>query len=184
MTSFSTRPLNPESVRLVSERQDEMAFQRLEFLGDRVLGAVTADMIFYRYPGVPVSVLAQKIAQMLSNQVLAGVALAHLGIASADTLEAYVGALYVEGGLEACRDWLAPILDDLDATPLERPWRTLLNTYAQQNKIDLDFHSRELNHKWICSLFFAGLRFDAYDHVRKQNAERDVARQACRHLQL
>jgi ribonuclease-3 len=183
MTSFS-RPLNPESVRLVIERQDETAFQRLEFLGDRILGAIAADTIFYRYPGVPVSVLAQKLAHMLSNQVLAGAALVHLGIADADVFEAYVGALYIQNGLEGCRDWLAPILDELDAVPLEKPWRTMLNTYAQRSKLGANYLSRELNGLWLSSLSIGDLWFDSQQYSKKQDAERDVARQACRHLNL
>lgn len=176
--------LDPELFRLVTDRQDETAFQRLEFLGDRVLGAVAADTIFYHYPGVVVSMLAQKLAHILSNQVLAGAALSHLGIADADTFEAYVGALYVQSGLEACRDWLAPILDELDAIVLEKPWRTLLNGYMLRSKIPTIFNSRELNGGWVCNLQVGDEEFNSQQCSRKQEAERDVARQACRHLNI
>lgn len=183
MTS-SCSSLNAELLRLVSDRQDETAFQRLEFLGDRILGAVAADVIFYRYPGVPVAALAQKIAHILSNQMLAGAAQIHLGISNADVFEAYVGALYIQGGLEACREWLVPVLDELDATPLEKPWRTLLNTYAQRNKVSLNYQSQELGGFWMCTLWMLDQRFDSEQFSRKQDAERDAARRACRHLNL
>jgi ribonuclease-3 len=176
--------LNPDLFRLVSQREDEVAFQRLEFLGDRVLGLIAADTIFYRYPGVPVSMLALKLAQMLSNQRLASTSQTHLSIQDADVFEAYVGALYVQEGLEACREWLNPILDELDAVPLEKPWRTLLNTYVQRTKVPLKFSNTCYEGTWVCTLQLGGLWFESQGAGKKQEAERDAVRQACKHLNL
>lgn len=180
----SSQALKLELFQLVSKREDEVAFQRLEFLGDRVIGVIAADTIFYRYPGVPVSVMARKLSHMLSNQLLASTSQTHLGIPNADVFEAYVGALYVQEGLEACRDWLAPILDELDAMPLEKPWRTLLNTFAQRTKITPSYASENLEGFWSCVLQLGELQFKAQGFSKKQDAERDVARQACRHLNI
>jgi len=93
--------------------------QRLEFLGDAVLSVVTARWLYLRYPGDREGELTRRRAALVNDAVLAqsarrlgfgdllvlGPAEAAAGGAEresilAGALEAFVGALYLEGGLE------------------------------------------------------------------------------------
>ncbi len=94
--------------------------ERLEFLGDAVLGLVVTDALFRRYPDLPEGHLAKLRAAVVNMRALADVARdLHLGdyvrlgrgeegtggrdkaSILADTLEAVIGAVYFEQGLGA-----------------------------------------------------------------------------------
>lgn len=105
-------------------------YERLEFLGDAVLGLIAADWLFRAHPGEAEGELSRLKAAAVSAPALARQAEAlglgawlRLGIGEersggrgktsllADSLEALFGALYLDGGLEAARraieDYLA-----------------------------------------------------------------------------
>jgi ribonuclease-3 len=93
--------------------------ERLEFLGDAVLGLVVTDALFRRHPDLPEGQLAKLRAAVVNMRALAEVARA-LGVGDhillgrgeetsggrdkssilADTLEALIGAVYLEHGVE------------------------------------------------------------------------------------
>lgn len=94
--------------------------ERLEFLGDSVLGLVVTDALFRGYPDLPEGQLAKLRAAVVNMRALASVARGlHLGdyvrlgrgeegtggrdksSILADTLEAIIGAVYIERGLDA-----------------------------------------------------------------------------------
>ena len=94
--------------------------QRLEFLGDRVLGLVVADLLMAAHATEDEGALARRLAVLVSRETLAGVAReidlgAHLVMNPsearsggrdnpanlADACEALIGALWLDGGLEA-----------------------------------------------------------------------------------
>lgn len=111
-------------------RHPAATYQRLEFLGDRVLGLVVADMLISSYPDAAEGELARRLARLVSGETCAGVA-ADMGLESfvrlgrglarkrskiafgilADVCESVIGALYRDGGLDAAR----PVI--------ERYWR-------------------------------------------------------------
>jgi ribonuclease III len=110
--------------------------ERLEFLGDAVLGAIVTDWIFNRFPDAPEGRLAKIRAAAVNAHSLADVA-RQLRLGShvllgrgeeqsggrdkdsilADTLEAVIGAVYLDQGMEAARQLVirlfADLLDDL-----------------------------------------------------------------------
>ena len=96
--------------------------QRLEFLGDRVLGLIVADMLFEKFPAAPEGEIAPRfnalvdaracseigIEMQLEDLVRADAALKNRSRGSggnylADAVEALIAAIYVDGGLEAAR---------------------------------------------------------------------------------
>ncbi|WP_298458120.1 ribonuclease III [uncultured Cellulomonas sp.] len=97
--------------------------ERLEFLGDSVLGLVVTEALYRRHPGVPEGELAKMRAATVSQRALAGTARA-LGLGGyvllgkgevatggsdkdsilSDTLEAIFGAVYLSHGLEVARE--------------------------------------------------------------------------------
>lgn len=102
------------------------AKERLEYLGDVVIAFLVSDHVFRSLPDAPEGVLSALRAATVSAPSLAGIAEtlgvpAALGVEDrraergytrllAATLEAIVGALYCDAGLDAARDWVGPHL--------------------------------------------------------------------------
>src|SRR5712692_3991879 len=103
-----------------NERGRDEHYERLEYLGDAVLGLVTADWLYRKHPELPEGELSRLKAQLVSRGTLArhAVALAlgevlRLGVGEersggrgktsllADSLEAVFGAVYLDAGLPA-----------------------------------------------------------------------------------
>jgi ribonuclease-3 len=106
--------------------------QRLEFLGDAVLGLMVADMLYGLYPDAKEGDLSRRLVSLVNGEQLAHIARAmglqkHLVMSSSeeeqggrtndsnleDACEALLGALYLDGGLDAVR----PLI--------ERHWKPL-----------------------------------------------------------
>lgn len=125
--------------------------ERLEFLGDRVLGLVVAELLFQQFPDEAEGALAKRLAQLVRRETLAAVAddiqlggylVADIGEADAtaeggsilaNCCEAVIGALYLDGGLEAARRFIAPRWIDLaraERRPPQDP-KTELQEWAQ-----------------------------------------------------
>jgi ribonuclease III len=100
-------------------------FERLEFLGDRVLGLIVATWLFKEFPREKEGDLAKRFTGLVRKETLVEVALSiHLDQAMvmkreksssqkkrletllADGCEALIGALYLEGGLEAAQSFI------------------------------------------------------------------------------
>lgn len=103
----------------------EASYQRLEFLGDRVLGLIVAEMLVKAFPKAQEGELAQRFSDLVRNETCAEVALdldlgeaIRLGGGEAqsggrkkaailgDVCEAVIGALYLDGGLDAARTFI------------------------------------------------------------------------------
>jgi ribonuclease-3 len=101
------------------------SYQRLEFLGDRVLGLVIGEWLFELFPDEPEGKLARRLATLVSGETCAEIARdldvgPHLRLGKqarddgaqfstyvlGDAVEALIGALFLEGGLEAARTFV------------------------------------------------------------------------------
>jgi ribonuclease-3 len=99
--------------------------ERMEFIGDRVLGLLVAEWLAERFPHEQEGDLGRRLALLVSQPVLAAVAdeiglgetlsvapgEARAGVRRratvlADALEAALGALYLDGGIERARDFV------------------------------------------------------------------------------
>ncbi len=130
----------------------DRGYERLEFLGDRVLGLIVADMLLAAFPDEPEGALAKRLAALVRREALAGVgetlAVGDLLAVSrgeeeaggrsnpailADAVEALIGALYLDGGMAAAdafvrRQWTAMM--EAAETPPQDP-KTRLQEWAQ-----------------------------------------------------
>ena len=106
-------------------------YERLEFLGDAVLGLITAEWLYANHPELPEGELSKHKAQLVSSDTLAkharylelGESL-RIGVGEdrsggrakpsllADSMEAVFGALHLDGGLEAARRAILPMLEN------------------------------------------------------------------------
>jgi ribonuclease-3 len=134
----------------VQRRRD--TYQRLEFLGDRVLGLVMADLLMRRFPDETEGDLARRHAWLVERNCLSQVAEAvglgaHLRMSQgeaaagsranpailADAMEAVIGAIYRDSGLEAAAAVVAALWEgqmDRQADPPMDP-KTALQEWAQ-----------------------------------------------------
>ncbi len=105
--------------------------ERLEFLGDAVLGVVIAEELFRRFPGASEGTLSRLRSRLVSTGPLAAVGLS-IGIGPmlrlgsgelrsggfrresilADATEALFGAIYLAGGVEAARELILSVYQD------------------------------------------------------------------------
>ena len=106
-------------------REDEDSYERLEFLGDRVLGLSIAEWLYELFPDEPEGKLTRRLNLLVSGAVCAEVA-REIGVAEhlrlnkqaqddgvqesdyvlGDVVESLLGALYLEAGLDAARGWV------------------------------------------------------------------------------
>ncbi len=185
------------------------SYQRLEFLGDRVLGLVIADMLLQRYPNEAEGPLALRHVDLVRRETLADVGRRldlgqYLRLAKgeeaagerdnptllADACEALIGALYVDGGLEAARvlieaHW-APMLAAAGHPPQDA--KTALQEWAQARALALpDYQEVERSGPPHEPMFTVEVRLEGQPVERgegrsKRLAEQAAAERLLRHL--
>ncbi len=133
-------------------------YERMEFLGDRVLNLVVAQHLLKRYPEEKVGQLARRHAALVREEALADVA-RRAGIAEfirlssgeelsggrnnpaimADCCEAVIAALYLDGGMKAAERFIAkfwaPLLNQTPRPPKDP--KTALQEWAQSRGLPL-----------------------------------------------
>ena len=138
--TFKDAALLEEALTTPSYRQSEPGAkdnQRLEFLGDAVLGLLAADRLYAELPDDPEGPLTVKRTHMVSAVALCEAAMRH-GLRErlrrnkgalplppnsktlADAVEAVIGAAYLDGGFDAARRVFAAL--ELDANAGEGEW--------------------------------------------------------------
>jgi ribonuclease III len=130
---------------------DAPSNERLEFLGDRVLGLVIAELLIRRFAAADEGELSRRLTALVRRDALAAVAKSvgfdvHMrfgasdakagrGNASllADACEAVIGALFLDGGIDTARSFIVdawtPMVDD--GTGAARDAKTRLQEWAQ-----------------------------------------------------
>ncbi|WP_342362220.1 ribonuclease III [Terrarubrum flagellatum] len=125
--AFTDRELLTRALTHISaapaSRLKRDSYQRLEFLGDRVLGLIVADMLMAAFPDAPEGELSRRLAELVRRESCTDVATqwgvgAYLRIGGgeaaagvrrnaailADVCESIVGAAYLDAGLPAARE--------------------------------------------------------------------------------
>jgi len=133
-------------------------YERLEFLGDSVLGCAVTELLFRDHPGLPEGKLSRIRAALIREESLAEVA-RRLGIAEyllfdestarnegaarpsilADALEAIYGAVFLDAGYQTARDVIARTfearLSQLDPDTVQKDAKTRLQEYLQAKRL-------------------------------------------------
>lgn len=140
------------------KRRRRRTNERLEFLGDRVVGLAVAELLIGRYPDEPEGALSSRLSGLVSERALAEAAReldlgAWLEVARseeeaggrerpailADALEAVLGAVYLDGGWEAAaalvRRRVEPRLETMVGPP--RDAKTALQEWTQSRGLGL-----------------------------------------------
>lgn len=132
--------------------------ERLEFLGDGVLGCVIASQLYQRFPQTPEGDLSRLRSHLVKESSLSELASgldigSHLRLGDgemksagwrrpsvlADALEAIIGAIYLDGGFAAAEAAILRLYTEkfsrLDPKTLGKDPKTLLQEYLQAKKV-------------------------------------------------
>jgi ribonuclease-3 len=183
-----------------------MSNERLEFLGDAVLGLVVTDHIFRTYPDLPEGELAKVRASVVSAAALAEVAV-ELGLGEtlrlgkgedasggrekpsilADATEAVIGAVYLDGGWDAANDLilglLADRISDAAAGPGGQDYKTRLQelaarTYEVLPEYEVVDDGPDHAKRFFAAVTVGDRRFGGGEGRSKKQAEQAAARLA------
>jgi ribonuclease III len=134
--------------------------ERLEFLGDSVLGVVVTDALYRDFPELPEGQLARMRASVVNAQALADVART-LGLGSyirlgkgeitsggrdktsilADCMEAVIGAIYLSGDMVVAApfilDIFGPLIQEASQLGAGLDWKTSLQELTGKNALEL-----------------------------------------------
>ncbi len=138
--------------------------ERLEFLGDSILGFSVAEYLYQTYPELPEGDLAKRRAAIVSTRALAIIA-RDLGVGEhiflgrgeaqsngankasilADTMEALIGATYLVQGMDAARGlvlrFVTPLLEDIRLLGAATDWKTVIQEEVAAKKLgDMHYH--------------------------------------------
>ena len=202
--------IDPETLRLALTHRS-FAFEaggiptneRLEFLGDSVLGYVVTDHIFTVYPDLAEGDLARRRAAVVSTRALAKVArrigigpFVRLGTGErrtggadkdsilADTLEALIGAVYVDHGAVAAaalvHRHVVPLLDEPDLLRESTDWKTVVAEAASRHGLGAVRYAIEgqgpaHDPRYRATLVVGEREYGSAVASSKKQAERDAA---------
>ena len=181
--------------------------ERLEFLGDAVLGLVVAEHTFRTHPDLPEGVLAKVRASVVNARVLAEVAKAlgvgpHLRLGRgedlsggrdkesilADTVEAIIGAVYLDGGMEDARHLILGMLEDHIVAAIVEPGESDHKSRLQEVTVhrgmgipryDVEGQGPDHARRYLATVYVAGQRLGMGEGRSKKEAEQAAAEAAC-----
>jgi ribonuclease III len=138
-------PAAPKDIKLYNRAMTHGStgqpdYQRLEFLGDRILGLAIADMLYHRYADEAEGRLSHRLNALVSGATCAEIARAvdlppHIRLGKqarddgaqqsdnvlGDVMEAVIGALYLDSGIDAARSLIerlwGPLLETANGAP-------------------------------------------------------------------
>lgn len=219
--SFRVRQLTgitPSNIRLY-----EMAFrhsstsdeefesnERLEFLGDAILGAVIANYLFKKFPYKNEGYLTDIRSKMVSRSQLNAIAnkmgidqfviynatdpLLNRKSLGGNALEALVGAIYLDKGFRSVQRFILkkiikPFLDIAEIEISEFNYKSKLLEWAQKSGRSLTFavknHSRHRHRSlYKVAALIDGTEYGVGEDTNKKNAEKLAARNAFETLQI
>ena len=184
--------------------------ERLEFLGDSVLGLVVTETLYMSHPEVPEGQLAKYRASVVNARALADVARA-LDIGScvllgrgeestggrnkssilADTLEALIGAVYLEHGIDAAERVVKALFDPLIGRAADLgaglDWKTSLQELAAELVLGAPEYQVEESgpdhaKHFVARATLAGVVYPEGQGGSKKEAEQNAAEEAYRAL--
>lgn len=176
--------------------------ERLEFLGDAVLNFVAGEALFERFPQAREGQLSRLRARLVKGETLAVLARGfelgeYLRLGSgelksggfrresilADALEALIGAIYLDAGMDVARarvlDWLANELDGLTLVDTNKDPKTRLQEFLQSRAVELPrYEVVDIQGEPHCRTFFVQCEIALLtDKTQGQGASRRIAEQ-------
>ncbi|MFZ3452670.1 ribonuclease III [Arthrobacter sp. 7Tela_A1] len=184
--------------------------ERLEFLGDSILGFSVTDALYRDNPDLSEGELAKRRSAVVSTKALASVA-RQLNVGDcillgqgekltngkdkssilADTTEALIGAVYLCHGMETARSMvmrlIGPLLQDAEALGAGTDWKTSIQEIAAARKLgDIEYRvtgsGPDHSRSFVAVLHIGGRAYGTGTGRSKKDAEQEAAADTCRLL--
>jgi len=178
---------------------DRVSNERLEFLGDAILGAIIAEYFFQKFPfedeGFLTKIRSKLVSRNFLNQLSVDIGLdtfletsVNLNRSKSifgDAFEALIGAIYLDKGYEQCKKFVVQkiIKDYIDIDELlatETNFKSKLIEYSQSKKISYKFQTTAVETESIkffkCELFVGHANPIIGEGNSKKRAEQEAAR--------
>lgn len=181
--------------------------ERLEFLGDSVLNATVAKFLYDSFPNLEEGDLTKLRSRLVNRRILAQRAKEHhisdfLFLSSsavqsidsgsesilADAFEAILGAIYLDGGLNAARKFVYRTLltdeDVLNSAQTDDNYKSALLEYSQRNSLGIPRYSvlkeegPEHDRRFTIEVIIGNLSYGIGNGKSKKDAEQSAAAQA------
>ncbi|MEE1620728.1 ribonuclease III [Zafaria sp. J156] len=202
--------IDPETLRLALthrsyayEHGGVPTNERLEFLGDSILGFSVTEHLYAEYPELPEGDLAKRRSAVVSTRALAGIART-LGLGEfvllgqgekltngadkasilADTMEAVIGAVFLSAGIDPARALVlrlvGPLLDDVALRGAGTDWKTSIQEIVAARKlgtIEYLIQGSGPDHARVfeATLAVNGTRYGSGTGPSKKEAEQEAA---------
>lgn len=204
---FKDRALLMRALTHSSAARKQQSYERLEFLGDRVLGFVIAEMLFNHFPNDKEGALAKRHSTLVKQGTLEKIA-AQLNVqdhiqfgkdgsdlkpspsVKADVVEALIAALYLDGGFDIAEKFIKKYWQNLISTadkPPEDP-KSALQEWAQSKGMDLP-HYKVIGQSgpdhqpvFIVEVSLKGYPAQQGESTSKQSAQKLAARLLLDHI--
>lgn len=181
--------------------------ERLEFLGDSILGFVITDYLYRRYPFHSEGELARIKSFVISEMTLTKIA-KNIGLNKyiligkgeessggrnkntiiADAFEAFLGSVYLDSNLKKTKDLIIKLFKNEIELVIEdkheKDYKTLLQEYAQKTFKVCPVYKLvgkkgpEHNRTFFVSVFLSGKVIGSGEGKSKKNAEKEAAKNA------
>ena len=208
---LGVQPTDPSLLELAlvhaswAAEHDAASNQRLEYLGDAVLGLVVAETIFLAHPELDEGGLSKARIALVNETTLAEIA-SEIGLGDllvlgrgaegeglrtkpsvlSDALEAVIGATYLSDGIEAARALVRSLLGDrIEAAadePGARDFKSLLHEWAQATSRALSYSVTESGppheRRYEALVMLDGTTIASGGGRTKKSAEMDAAKAA------
>ena len=209
--AFDDRSLLARALRHASVTDSRLdSNERMEFLGDAVLGMVVCEMIYARFPrlleGEMTKIKSAAVSRRTCAEIACGLGLDELivvgkGMQSADTLpqslaaavlESITAAVYLDGGYDAAREFLAahlePLIAEVACSGHQHNFKSVLQQVAQQRHAEapqyrvLDEKGPDHAKAFKVGVELGGVRYEPSWGQSKKQAEQKAALNALREL--
>lgn len=184
--------------------------ERLEYLGDAILGAVVAEFLFIKFPYRDEGFLTETRSRMVNREALNQIAVkiglskiieneykgknlsAHKSIYG-DTLEAIVGAVYLDRGYEFCKKFILKriiIHYDVDGIiSTTSNFKSKIIEWSQRENKEVDFKTISVSgnqrfKEFHVQLFVEGELLSEGKGQTKKKAEQEASKNACEKLNI
>jgi ribonuclease III len=184
--------------------------ERLEYLGDAVLGAVVAEFLFLKFPYRDEGFLTETRSRIVNREALNQIAI-KIGLAKVvnneykgknlsshksiygDTLEAIVGAVYLDRGYKFCKKFILKCIiihfdvDDIISTTSN--FKSKIIEWSQKENKEVDFKTISVTgnqrfKEFHVQLFVGGELLSEGKGPTKKKAEQEASKNACEKLNI
>lgn len=174
-------------------------YERLEFLGDAVLGAIVAELLYKFFPNKDEGFLTRVRSKVVSRESLNELAI-HIGLDKAvvaksdisrnkhiygDVFEAFIGAMFLDQGFTNTKRFIEKFIfpnffNIKDLVTVDTNYKSRLIEWGQKNKVDIHFgteeNSRGRRNKFCCLVYIDKEEKGKGEGTSKKEAEQNAAK--------